>query len=117
MHIRRLAFLFHLVLLPGFAMAETIDLVCVHREYGMTLNFNVDTLRSTIVHNGVLAREVYIDKTTISFIVDLSSGEYFHFVSRRSGNMTVKAPDGTLIYGHECRETLMNSTRNPSLHF
>jgi hypothetical protein len=87
---------------PGLAFAETIDLVCVHREYKMTLIFKIDTLKNTIVHEGVLAREVYMDKTTISFIVDLRSGAYFHFISRSSGNMTVQAPDGTLIYGHEC---------------
>ena len=85
-----------------FAFAETFDLVCVHREFQMTLNFKIDTLKNTIVHNGILAREVYIDKTTISFIVDLMPGAYFHYVSRGSGNMTVRAPDGTLIYGHEC---------------
>jgi hypothetical protein len=91
-----------LVLVPRLAGAETIELVCVHREYRMTLDFKVDTLRNTVVHNGVLARDVYIDKTTISFVVDLTSGEYFHFISRASGNMTVKAPHGTLIYGYEC---------------
>lgn len=74
----------------------------MHREYRTTLNFKVDTLQNTVVHNGVLARDVYIDKTTISFVVDLTSGEYFHFISRPSGNMTVKAPHGTLIYGYEC---------------
>jgi hypothetical protein len=68
----------------------------------MTLNFKVDERRNTIVHNGVPARDVYIDKTTISFVVDLTSGEYFHFLSRGSGNMTVKSPDGTLVYGYEC---------------
>ena len=91
-----------LFLPPGLALAETFDLVCVHREFNMTLNFKIDTLKNTIVHNGILAREVYIDKTTISFIVDLMPGAYFHYVSRGSGNMTVRAPDGTLIYGHEC---------------
>ncbi len=95
-------FFFQLFLLPSFASAETMDLACVHREYGMKLKFTVDTARNTIVDNGVLAREVYIDKTTISFIVDLTSGQYFHYISRSSGNMTVKAPDGTLIYGYEC---------------
>jgi hypothetical protein len=91
-----------LFLSPRFAFAETFDLVCVHREFKITLNFKIDPLKNTIVHNGVLAREVSIDKTTISFIVDLMPGAYFHYVSRRSGNMTVRAPDGTLIYGYEC---------------
>jgi hypothetical protein len=91
-----------LLLLPRLASAETVELVCVHREYRMKLNFKVDPVRKTIAENGVLARDVYIDKTTISFIVHLSSGEYFHFISRSSGNMSVKAPDGTLIYGYEC---------------
>jgi hypothetical protein len=91
-----------LLLSPRLATAATVELVCVHREYGLTLNFKIDPLRNTIVHNGVLARDVHIDKTTISFVVDLTSGEYFHFISRPSGNMTVKAPDGTLIHGHEC---------------
>jgi hypothetical protein len=113
MHICRWVFFLQFLLLPGIASAETLDLVCVHREYRMTLSFNVDTLRNTVVHNGVVAREVYIDKTTISFIVDLSSGEYSHFISRSSGNMTVKAPDGTLIYGHVCREKLTH-TRTPT---
>jgi hypothetical protein len=89
-------------LMPKLAVAETIQLVCVHREYRMSLKFKVDTLRNTIVHDGLFAREVYIDKSTISFVVDLTSGEYFHFISRPSGNMTVKAPHGTLIYGFEC---------------
>jgi hypothetical protein len=93
----------HLLLLPGFAGAETLDLVCLHRDYGMKLEFKIDTLRNTIVDNGVPAREVYTDKTTISFFLDLTSGTYFHFISRPTGNMTVKAPDGTLIYGYECR--------------
>ena len=91
-----------LFLPPGLALAETFDHVCVHREYNMMLNFKIDTLKNTIVHDGVFAREVYIDKTTISFIVDLVPGAYFHYVSRGSGNMTVRAPDGTLIYGYEC---------------
>jgi hypothetical protein len=91
-----------LFLPSSFALAETFDLVCIHREFNMTLNFRVDPLKNTIVHNGALARDVYIDKTTISFIVDLMPGAYFHYVSRGSGNMTVKAPDGTLIHGHEC---------------
>jgi len=91
-----------LFLSPGFALAETFDLVCIHREYNMTLNFKIDILKNTIVHDGVRAREVYIDKTTISFIIDLMPGAYFHYVSRGSGNMTVRAPDGTLIYGYEC---------------
>jgi hypothetical protein len=88
--------------LPGVAAAETIDLTCVHREYRMKLNFKIDTVKNTVVENSVLAREVNIDQTTISFIIDLTSGEYFHYITRSSGNMTVKAPDGTLIYGYEC---------------
>jgi hypothetical protein len=93
---------FHLLLLTRYAGAETIDLACVHREYGIKLHFKVDTVKNSVMENGVLAREVYIDKTTISFIIDLTSGQYFHYISRSSGNMTVKAPDGTLIYGYEC---------------
>jgi hypothetical protein len=95
-------FLWLFFLTPSFAMAETIELVCIHREYRATLGFKVDTLRNTVFHNGVLARDVHIDKATISFVLDLTSGEYFHFISRPSGNMTVKAPHGTLIYGYEC---------------
>lgn len=57
----------------------------------MTLHFTVDTLRNTTVRNCVFAREVYIDKSTISFVVDSTSGEYFHFISRPNGNMAVKA--------------------------
>jgi len=91
-----------LFLLPNFAGAETIDLSCVHREYGMKLSFKLDAVKNTIVENGVPAREVYIDKTTISFIIALTNGEYFHYISRSSGNMTVRAPDGTVIYGYEC---------------
>jgi hypothetical protein len=91
-----------LFLLPGAAAAETIDLTCVHREYRMKLNFTIDTVKNTVVENSVLAREVNIDKTTISFVIDLTSGEYFHYITRSSGNMTVKAPDGTLIHGYEC---------------
>jgi hypothetical protein len=102
MHLGYQILFFGLFLLPKFAGAETIDLSCIHREYQMKLNFKVDTVKNTIVENGVLAREVYIDKTTISFIIDLTSGEYFHYISRSSGNMTVKAPHGTLIYGYEC---------------
>jgi hypothetical protein len=94
--------LYLLLVQPGVAFAETFDLACFHREYKMTLNFKVDERRNTIVHNGVPARDVYIDKTTISFVVDLTSGEYFHFLSRSSGNMTVKSPDGTVVYGYEC---------------
>jgi hypothetical protein len=93
---------FHFFLLPSHARAETIDLACVHREYRIKLNFTLDTVKNTIIENGVRAREVYIDKTTISFIIDLTSGRYFHYISRSSGNMTVQAPDGTLIYGYEC---------------
>jgi hypothetical protein len=93
-------------LIPNIAVADTIELVCVHREYRMTLRFKVDTLRNTIVHDGVSAREVYIDKSTISFVVDLASGEYFHFISRPSGNMTMRAPHGTLIYGFKCTGTI-----------
>jgi hypothetical protein len=92
----------HLFIPLKFALAETLDLVCIHREFKQTLNFRIDTLKNTIVHNGVVARDVYIDKTTISFIVDLMPGAYFHYISRGSGNMTVRAPDGTLIEGHEC---------------
>ena len=102
MRIRHWAVLCLLLLAPGFAIGETIDIVCVHREYRATLAFKLDTLKNTILHHGVRARDVYIDKTIISFIVDLTSGEYFHFISRSSGNMTVKAPHGTLIYGYEC---------------
>jgi hypothetical protein len=91
-----------LFLLPRFAVAETFDLVCVHREYRMALSFTLDSVRNTIIHNGVLARDVYIDKTTISFTVAQTSGEYFHFISRASGNMTVRAPHGILIHGYEC---------------
>jgi hypothetical protein len=91
-----------LLLLPRSIFAETFEFVCVHREFKMSLNFKIDTLKNTIVHNGVLARDVYIDKTTISFIVDLAPGAYFHYMSRGSGNMTVTAPDGILIDGYEC---------------
>jgi hypothetical protein len=96
--------LYLLVLTPNFALAETIELVCVHRDHRGNLIFKIDTLLNTVLHNGVLARDVYIDRTTISFIVDLTSGEYFHFISRQSGNMTVKTPHGTLIYGYKCAE-------------
>jgi hypothetical protein len=102
MHLGHWILFFGLFALPNFADAETIELTCVHREYRMKLNFTVDTVKNTIVENGVFAREVYIDKTTISFTIDLISGEYFHYISRSSGNMTVKAPHGTLIYGYEC---------------
>jgi hypothetical protein len=102
MRIRYSILIWQLFLFPNFANAETIEVACIHREYRMTLSFKVDTLQNRIIHNGVIARDVYIDKTTISFFVDLTSGEYFHFISRPSGNMTVKAPHGTLIYGYEC---------------
>jgi hypothetical protein len=102
MRISHWLLLSQLFLLPHFAAAETFELVCVHREYRMTLSFILDSVRNTIMHNGVPARDVYIDKTTISFTVDQTSGEYFHFISRPSGNMTVRAPHGTLIYGYEC---------------
>jgi hypothetical protein len=88
---------------PGPVFAEAIDLVCVHREFKMPLSFKIDAPKNTIMHNGVLARDVYIDKTTITFIVDLTPGAYFHYISRGSGNMSVTAPDGTLIEGYECR--------------
>jgi len=101
MRISHWLLLFQLFLLPRFAHAESFELVCVHPEY-RTLNFTLDSLRKAIIHNGVPARDVYFDKTTISFTVDLTSGEYFHFISRGSGNMTVRAPHGTLIYGYEC---------------
>jgi len=109
MRISHCVFLCLFFLVPGFALAETIELVCVHREYRATLDFKIDTLQNTVIHNGVLAREVYIDKTTISFIVDLASGAYFHFISRSSGNMTVKAPHGILIYGYECARATAKS--------
>jgi hypothetical protein len=92
----------HLLLLPRSIFADTFDFICVHREFKMSLSFKIDTLNNTIVHNGVLARDVYMDKTTITFIVDLAPGAYFHYISRGSGNMTVTAPDGTLIDGYEC---------------
>ena len=72
------------------AFAETIELVCIHREYRASLEFEIDTLQNKVRHKGVLARDVHIDKSTISFVVDLTSGAYFHFIGRPSGNMTVK---------------------------
>jgi hypothetical protein len=102
MPIRHWALPWLLFLTASSAFAETIELVCIHREYRTSLDFKIDTLQNKIRHNGVLARDVHIDKSTISFVVDLTSGEYFHFISRPSGNMTVKAPDGTLIHGYEC---------------
>jgi hypothetical protein len=92
----------HLLLLPHLADAATIELNCMHREYGMKLHFKVDPVKNTVVENGVLAREVYIDKTTISFIIDLTSGQYSHYISRSSGHMTMQAPHGILIHGFEC---------------
>jgi hypothetical protein len=93
-----------LVLAPRSASASTIQLACVHRDYRMKLDFTVDPVRNTIFHDGVFAREVHIDKSTISFFVDHSSGEYFHFITRSTGRMSMRAPDGTVIHGFECRE-------------
>jgi hypothetical protein len=105
MRLRHWIILCQLLLLPSAAAAEIIDLTCVHREYGIKLNFKLDTVKNTIFENGVFAREVQIDKTTISFVIERTSGEYFHYIARSSGNMTVRAPDGTLVHGYECDTT------------
>ena len=102
MRIRHWTLSWFLFLIAPSAFAETIELVCIHREYRASLEFEIDTLQNKVRHKGVLARDVHIDKSTISFVVDLTSGAYFHFISRPSGNMTVKAPDGTLIHGYQC---------------
>jgi hypothetical protein len=97
-------FLCALLLAPRLAWTEMIDFACVHREYRMKLDFRLDNTRKTITHDGVPAREVQIDKTTVSFFLDLTSGEYFHFITRSTGRMTMRAPDGTIVHGFECRE-------------
>jgi hypothetical protein len=93
-----------LLFVAEVASGENIELACNHREYRIKLAFTIDTARNTILHEGVLARDVHIDKSTISFMLDLTSGEYYHFVSRHSGNMTMRSPHGTLVHGFECRE-------------
>jgi hypothetical protein len=97
--------LFVLSITSDVARARTIELACVHREYSMKLHFSLDPARNIITHDGVRAREVQVDNSTISFFIDLISGEYFHFITRSTGRMTMRAPDGTLVHGFECRET------------
>lgn len=92
-----------LLLAPLFAHAANIDLVCTGKT-GFSINFEIDTSRNVVVANGEPARNVFIDKGTITFAIDIDNREWFHVINRGTGNMTVLAPDKTILPTFECEK-------------
>lgn len=87
--------------MPMASRSETIDLVCVHVD-GFSMNFTIDTSKLTVIYNRKNAHNVFIDPGSINFYLDLKDGSYYHMINRSSGKLTVRAPDGGLLYGYNC---------------
>jgi hypothetical protein len=92
-----------MLLAPYFAHAENIDLVCTDNT-GFSINFEIDTSRNLVVANGKPARNVFIDKGAITFAIDLDNQAWFHIINRRTGNMTVQAPNKSILPTYECEK-------------
>ena len=97
----RLLLLITLTIPLGLALAETINLVCSH-ENGFSFNVIIDTSARSVVVGGKPARDVLLDADAISFTIDMEDGPYFHDINRSTGSLFVKAPSGSIIYGHRC---------------
>ena len=89
-----------LLLIPFSTYAETIDLVCTDAT-GFSINFEIDTSRSVVLSGGTPARNVFIDRGSISFVIDMRR-EWYYVINRASGNMTVQAPDKTILPSYKC---------------
>lgn len=90
-----------LLLFPFSTYAETIDLVCTNAT-GFSINFEIDTSRSVVLWGGKPARNVFIDRGSINFVIDIESKEWFHVINRATGNMTVQSPDKTILPSYKC---------------
>lgn len=92
-----------LLFFPLMAHAGTIDLVCTDKT-GFSINFEIDTSRNIVLTSGEPARDVSIDKGAITFVIDLESGGWLHIINRRTGNMTVQAPDKRHFSNFTCEQ-------------
>jgi hypothetical protein len=90
-----------LLLAPYSAHAENIDLVCTDKT-GFSINIEIDTSLALVFMNGKAARDVRIDKGAITFTLDMDNQGWFHIINRSTGNMTVQAPDKSLLPTYEC---------------
>jgi hypothetical protein len=86
---------------PFSTYAETIDLACTDAT-GFSVNFEIDTSRNVVLSSGKLARNVFIDRNSINFVLDLQSQEWFHIINRATGNMSVQAKNKTILSGFKC---------------
>jgi hypothetical protein len=77
--------------------AEIIDLVCTDAT-GFSSTFSIDTSRGEVLHYGHQMRKVWIDKNEIAFVNNLEGKEWFHSINRTNGNMSVQAPDKTILH-------------------
>ncbi|MGV6475769.1 hypothetical protein [Azotobacter vinelandii] len=90
-----------LLLAPFVAHAEAIDLVCTDNT-GFSVSFEIDTSHNVVLASGKPARKVFIDKHTITFLLDMADREWFHSINRNTGNMTIQAPDKSILPTYTC---------------
>jgi hypothetical protein len=85
-----------LLLLPLSIGAKTLDLVCAD-GVNYPLDFHIDTSGNTVIFGKKLARSVFIDKDNINFVLDMNDGEWRHFISRKTGYLTIQSPENILL--------------------
>lgn len=90
-----------LLFFPFSIYAEAIDLVCTDTT-GFSVNLEINTSRSIVLTDGMPTRNVFIDKGSINFVVDLEGEEWSHYINRSTGNMIVRAPNKTILPSFKC---------------
>ncbi|MGZ4995391.1 MAG: hypothetical protein ACXV9R_13010 [Methylobacter sp.] len=85
-----------LLCIPFSIGAKTIDLICTD-GINYPLDFHIDTSSNIVVFGRKFARNVFIDKDNINFGLDMNDGEWHHFISRKTGYLTIQSPENILL--------------------
>lgn len=91
MNLKDLIKIVFLSLMATSCFAKLLKLECSDNT-NFVVQFDVDDVRKTVVSSGVNATSVFIDANQISFYLYTASNDinWFHTISRYSGNMTVQ---------------------------
>ena len=86
---------------PALVNAEPFSLTCKEGT-AYSVNFTIDPKALSVTTDGLPARSVSINETSINFVVDLKDGGYFHLINRLDGKLTIRTPRGEILNGHQC---------------
>ena len=82
------------LLSPAWAGAQEITLACVDPDDGFTFHLEIDEARRVVNANGKPATNVFIDRTSIVFDLEMDDGVWPHVLSRLTGKLVAQNPQG-----------------------